>query len=79
MKMKNKPVSDDIEDICEEFGIEANFIEFVWAMIRETKLHGKVPTGTFLPRTKRECALACLVADLMGETTEVDIRVQTVQ
>lgn len=69
-----KAKRDDIEDICNEFGIEPDFVEFVWAILTNIDLAGIVgkgggikrselpPLGNFKPRTKRECALACAVA-----------------
>ena len=65
--MKKKTTADDIGDICDEFGIDSHFVEFVWAILQNVKV-GKMPLGklpplgNFVPQTKRECALACAVA-----------------
>ena len=68
-----KAKRDDIEDICDEFGIEPQFVEFVWAILTNVKVGGIVgsgggvklsklpPLGAFKPRNKRECALAIAV------------------
>jgi hypothetical protein len=47
------------QDICDEFGVTPEFVEFVWATLKEM---GNVPGSKFHPRNKRECALAVAIS-----------------
>jgi hypothetical protein len=47
------------QDICDEFGVTPEFIEFVWATLKETR---GAPGSKFHPRNKRECALAVAIS-----------------
>ena len=58
--------SEDIKDICSEFGVDEAFVKFAWAIMEEADRHGKVrsirPPTNFIPRTIREMALGIAVA-----------------
>lgn len=54
------PGDDDIDDICKEFGVEPGLVEVMWLAMQ--KVGGKTPNGDFIPRNRREMALACRIA-----------------
>ena len=69
---------DDCQDIYDEFGLNGDFVEFVWAILGAMK-RGKsnpdwppLPIGAFKPRTKRECALAVAIVILRTQPEDFE-------
>ena len=57
--------SEDIKDICSEFGVDEGFVRFAWAVLQEADRHAKIAplhSPNFVPRTIREMALGIAVA-----------------